>query len=157
MPPELFGIESSFKMLLIGRRPSKKQKKNLTGLWNQSLVSSTPSGASTGRSSSSASGLEQQLTVTPESFQVIFDSTRVDWEKEEEAPTDSDVDDEMGLDTWDDKDLAETLAEMTRKAADKDVCANKYIKGPDVMSKSACTQHCHRKAWAGPPPTSNFG
>lgn len=95
----------------------KKQKRNISGLRNQSLASATPSGASTGRSSGSpVSGLEQQTSSVPaESFQVLFDSTRVDWEKEDEGPTESDVDDEMGLDVWDDEVLAENLVAMVRK------------------------------------------
>ena len=103
--------------------PSKKHKQNILGLQNQSSASPTCSIPLTHNGSASpANGrLDQQVEAEPKDFQIVFDSTRVDWQKEDGADLDSDLDDEMDLDIWDDEHLMEKLVAITKKADDEDL------------------------------------
>ena len=102
--------------------PSKKHKRNISGLRNQSSPSPACSIPPTrnGSTSPANSGLDQQVEAEPKDFQIVFDSTRVDWQKEDGADLDSDLDDEMDLDIWDDEHLMEKLVAITKKADDED-------------------------------------
>ena len=98
-------------------RPAKKKKGNISGLKNQTVSPASvpsPSHDSSHQSTSeSPAASERQHTILP-------DSTRINWEEEDVAPLDSDLDDQTELDIWDDEDLAEKMEEMLRKADEKD-------------------------------------
>ena len=66
-------------------RPTKKKKRNISGLKNQN-ASLIPSYDSSPRSTS------------PAPQPIVPDSTRTNWEEEDVAPLDSDYDDQMELD-----------------------------------------------------------
>ena len=104
-------------------RPTKKRKGNISGLKNQG-ASPVSSCSSNDRSASPASGLYQQQVILDTSdngqSQSLLDSTRVNWEEEEMGLLNSDLDDGLQLDVWDDENLAEILDEMTRKADEAD-------------------------------------
>ena len=88
------------RLIMRGGRPTKKIKRNISGLKNQN-VSPIASHDSSPGSTSPASA----LGVRPQP--IVPDSTRIDWEEEDVAPMDSDLDDQMELDIWDDEDLVE--------------------------------------------------
>ncbi|KAI0681687.1 hypothetical protein BC835DRAFT_1311810, partial [Cytidiella melzeri] len=137
-------------------RPPKKQKKNISGLSNQSLASvesPTLSGASTDRSGSPAGHVtpDEQIILRADNFSVVFDSTRVNWEEEEKAPTEvSDVDDEWILISGMTRTLRTYWWNWRRRRTAKMRTGflperpKEYIKGPNVMSKSARTQRRYR-------------
>ncbi|KAJ7573601.1 hypothetical protein C8J56DRAFT_903250 [Mycena floridula] len=153
-----------------GRKP-KKQARNLTGLRNQPRPEPVDSD-----SDEAISGPDSDDSADPN---VYFDSARVDWEKEENAGGESDLDvDEEDLDVedLDDEDFGRRLAEMASKEDDKDTDwipyelrphakapvsrkgrALSYGKGPDVMNKSQATAYRHRSAWKGQGKLDGFG
>ena len=81
-----------------GGRPTKKIKRNISGLKNQNVSPIASHDSSPGSTSPAPS-------VRP--LPIVPDSTRIDWEEEDVAPMDSDLDDQMELDIWDDEDLVE--------------------------------------------------
>ena len=78
-------------------------KGNILGLKNQT-VSPVPSQDSSYQSTSlTASGFDQQdIIVDERQHPILPDSTRTNWEEEDVVPLDSDLDDQMELDIWDD-------------------------------------------------------
>ena len=93
--------DNLFLRLIMRRgRPTKKIKRNISGLKNQD-VSSIASHDSSPGSTSPAPG----PGVRPQP--IVPDSTGIDWEEDDVAPMDSDLDDQMELDIWDDEDLVE--------------------------------------------------
>ena len=94
----------------------KKKKSNISGLRNQgsnrpSLAVSAPSSApSTAPQTPYQSDLEN--AADSEEQYTIFDSLRNNWEAEENAATDSDIDSELGSDV--DWDMDESLAQPLR-------------------------------------------
>jgi hypothetical protein len=89
-------------------RPAKRKKRNISGLKNQN-ASLIPSHDSSPRSTSPG-------IAPPQPIVTVTDSIRTNWEEEDSAPLDSDLDDQLELDIWDDEDLAEKLEEMLMKA-----------------------------------------
>lgn len=118
-------------------RPHKKPRGNISGLKNQK-ASPVPSQDSSHQSASpTGSGFDQQQDIDfEERHHITFDGTRINWEEEDTAPLDSDIDDQMELDIWDDEDLAEKLEEMMRKSDEKDC---------DWLSPRLQQQHNQRK------------
>ena len=104
-----FRADNQFLQLNMRKgRPTKKKKRNISGLKNQNASLIPSHNSSPTRSTS------------PAPQPIVPDSTRTNWEEEDAAPLDSDLDDQMELDIWDDEDLAEKLEEMLRKADAED-------------------------------------
>ena len=95
-------------------RPPKKKGGNISGLKNQK-ASPIPSPSLSHDSSPRSTSPAPNAKPHP----IVLDSTRINWE-EEDVVLDSDIDDQMELDIWDDEDLAEMLEEMLRKADAED-------------------------------------
>ncbi|KAJ7782002.1 hypothetical protein DFH07DRAFT_764993 [Mycena maculata] len=158
----------------------KKKRTNVSGLRNQGSNRSSPavSAPSTAPPSPSLEPAEPLLGANPdqsdseiatddEEQYTMFDSLRNDWEAEERALTNSDIDSELGSDADWDMDEEEGLESMKALARQvdptddgewlplKQVRENQqkrerpkvYIKGPDVMSKSARTLRRYKKSW----------
>ncbi|KAJ7891443.1 hypothetical protein B0H13DRAFT_1887216 [Mycena leptocephala] len=167
----------------------KKKKTNVSGLRNQGSNRSSPavSAPSTAPPSPSpgpagplfGATLDQSdsETATDDEEQcIIFDGLRNDWEAEERALTNSDIDSELGSDADWDMDEDEGLESMKVLARQvdstddgewlppKQVRENQqkrerpkvYIKGPDVMSKSARTLRRYKKSWQTQTRLDNF-
>ncbi|KAJ7035472.1 hypothetical protein C8F04DRAFT_1182375 [Mycena alexandri] len=164
----------------------KKKKTNISGLRNQGSNRSSPavSAPSTAPPSPSPEPAGPLFVATPnqsdseddEEQCTMFDSLRNDWEAEERALTNSDIDSELGSDADWDMDEEEGLESMKALARQvdltddgewlppKQVRENQqkrerpkvYIKGPDVMSKSARTLRRYKKSWQTQTRLDNF-
>jgi hypothetical protein len=92
-------------------RPSKRAKQlNITGLRNQKPA--------TRESSLNPASNNDDDSNGDDVFVPIFDSARVDWEKEEDDDSDDDIADDSD-DLFDDTAFAECLAEMAAREDDK--------------------------------------
>ncbi|KAJ7280466.1 hypothetical protein C8J57DRAFT_1501912 [Mycena rebaudengoi] len=163
----------------------KKQYRNLAGLRNQGSNQSSPApSAPPSPSPECAEPLDQTLDILPsndsddehEGRRTMFDSLRNDWEAEEAADTDSDIDSELAsdedfelnedegtesmktlacqVDPDDDGEwLPPKLAWQMKEKKERPIF---YAKGPDVMSKSSCTQRRYRKSWKNQTKLENF-
>ena len=101
--------DNLFLRLIMRRgRPTKKIKRNISGLKNQDVLSIASHDSSPG-STSPAPG----PGVRPQP--IVPDSTGIDWEEDDVAPMDSDLDDQMELDIWDDEDQGVTHQENIKK------------------------------------------
>lgn len=185
----------------------KKKRTNVSGLRNQGSNRSSPaaSAPSTAPPSPSPEPAEPLLGATPdqsdsepatddeERCTTMLDSLRNDWEAEEKALTNSDIDSELDSDADWDMDEEEGLESMKALARQvdptddgewlppKQVRENQqkrgecvellsfifsnpvnaerpkvYIKGPDVMSKSARTLRRYKKSWQTQTTLDNF-
>ncbi|KAJ7858868.1 hypothetical protein B0H13DRAFT_1901681 [Mycena leptocephala] len=167
----------------------KKKKTNVSGLRNQGSNRSSPavSAPSTAPPSPSPEPAGPLFGATPDQSDsetatddeeqcTMFDSLRNDWEAEERALTNSDIDSELGSDADWDMDEEEGLESMkalarqvdptddgewlppkqVRENLQKRERPKVYIKGPDVMSKSARTQRRYKKSWQTQTRLDNF-
>ena len=110
-------------------RPAKRKKGNISGLKNQK-VSPIPSPSPSHDSSPASGSTSPAPSARPNP--IVPDSTRTNWEEEDMAPLDSDLDDQMELDIWDDEDLAEELEKMLRKAEAASECLTSSNDGVGV-------------------------
>ncbi|KAF8130607.1 hypothetical protein EV363DRAFT_1450407 [Boletus edulis] len=149
-----------------GGRPKKKQR-NIIGLWNQrrSTISPlVPLTSNTGHSEPHDSGTPENETDL-ELLSVQFDGLKISYadEYEEEVrdgDSELDIDDEIELEMLNDVEFGRRLAKMVMKEDEKDadwvphvlrrvdhkLRLTTYKKGPDVMSKSKCTQQRYQRA-----------
>lgn len=105
-------------------RPSKRAKKNISGLRNQpsqasTALSASPSPVASVVNSRASSVSGSRLPAPPEEIPVHLDSLRVDWAGEDEEDN-TDVDDELDDDGWDDEEFGMRLAEMAEREDGKD-------------------------------------
>ncbi|KAJ7210488.1 hypothetical protein GGX14DRAFT_625775 [Mycena pura] len=148
----------------------KKKKSNISGLRNQGSNRSSPAVSAPSSAPSTAPQTPDQsdsenATDDEEQYTILY-SLRNNWEAEEKAATDSDVDSELGSDVDWDMDEEEGLESMKALALKvnpsdhgewlppKQARVNQqkrerpkvYIKGPDVMSKSARTRRRYKES-----------
>ncbi|KAI6100664.1 hypothetical protein EV401DRAFT_1894503 [Pisolithus croceorrhizus] len=161
-----------------GGRPKKKSK-NISGLCNQQkpMPSITESIAADSSVKNSAQGHNiresDQDESDVENLTIALDGLKINFEVEYEAEMteDSEVDEEIELEMLNNVEFGRKLAQMVEHEAEKDLDwvprvlrladhkprPTKYIKGPDVMSKSKRTQQRYQSTWRNQSSLDRFG
>ncbi|KAI6098775.1 hypothetical protein EV401DRAFT_2081935 [Pisolithus croceorrhizus] len=161
-----------------GGRPKKKSK-NISGLCNQQkpMPSITESVAADSSVKNSAQGHNIQESDQDESdvenLTIALDGLKINFEVEYEAEMteDSEVDEEIELEMLNNVEFGRKLAQMVEHEAENDLDwvlrvlqlvdhkprPTKYIKGPDMMSKSKHTQQRYQSTWRNQSSLDRFG